>query len=68
MVYTRSNLAHVDVVNRVMTEYEKEHWLARKRIFLYLKCTSNVGFIYEGETQCEVIRYFDSNYARNVDI
>ena len=50
MVCTRPDLAHaVSVVSRFMGEPGKEHWQAVKRIFRYLKGTSDVGLIYEGD-------------------
>lgn len=38
-----------------------------KRIFRYLKGTSDVGLIYGSEAHCSVTGYSDSNYAQNVD-
>ena len=61
MVYTRPDLAHaVSVVSRFMGESGKEHWQAVKRIFCYLRGTSDVGFIYGGDTDetpfCPIFR------------
>jgi len=51
MVCTRPNLAHaVSVASRFMGEPGKEHWQAVKRIFRYLRGTSDVGLIYGGDT------------------
>ena len=38
-----------------------------KRIFRYLRGTSDVGLIYGGDTHCLVTGYSDSNYAGDVD-
>ncbi|XP_047334161.1 secreted RxLR effector protein 161-like [Impatiens glandulifera] len=68
MVCTRPDLAHVvSVVSRFMVQPGKEHWQAVKRIFRYLRRTFDVGLIYRGDTQCLIIGYSDSDYARNVD-
>ncbi|KAL1194446.1 Retrovirus-related Pol polyprotein from transposon TNT 1-94 [Cardamine amara subsp. amara] len=66
MVCTRPDLAHtVSVVSRFMGKPGKEHWLAVKRIFRYLRGTSDVGLIYGDEAPCLVTDY--SNYAGDVD-
>jgi len=68
MVCTRPDLAHaVSVVSRFMGEPSKEHWQAVKRIFRYLRGTSDVGLIYGGDTQCLVTSYSDSDDAGDVD-
>ena len=68
MVCTRPDLAHaVSVVSRFMANPGKEHWLAVKRIFRYLRGTSDVGLIYGGDTECLVTGYSDSDYAGDVD-
>ncbi|KAJ4726034.1 Retrovirus-related Pol polyprotein from transposon TNT 1-94 [Melia azedarach] len=68
MVCTRPDLAQsVSVVSRFMGEPSKEHWQAVKRIFRYLKGTFDVALIYEGDTQCLVTGFSDSDYAGDVD-
>ena len=68
MVCTRPDLAHaVSVVSRFMGQPGREHWQAVKRIFRYLRGTSDVGLIYGGDTQCLVTGYSDSDYAGDVD-
>ena len=68
MVCTRPDLAQaVSVVSRFMVNPGKEHWLAVKRIFRYLRGTSDVGLIYGGDSQCSVVGYSDSDYAGDVD-
>ena len=68
MVCTRPDLAHaVSVVSRFMSQPGKEHWQAVKRIFRYLRGTSDIGLVYGGDTQCLVTGYSDSDYAGDVD-
>ncbi|CAM8924307.1 unnamed protein product [Rhodiola kirilowii] len=68
MVCTRPDIAHaVSVVSRFMGQPEKEHWQAVKRIFRYLRGTSDVGLIYGSDSQCLVTGYTDSDYAGDVD-
>ncbi|CAO2820788.1 unnamed protein product [Amaranthus hypochondriacus] len=68
MVCTRPDLAHaVSVVSRFMSQPGKEHWQAVKRIFRYLKGTSDVGLIYGGDIQCLVTGYSDSDCAGDID-
>ncbi|GAA0162317.1 transmembrane signal receptor [Lithospermum erythrorhizon] len=51
MVCTRLDLAHtVSVVSRFMEEPRKEHWQAVKRIFRYLRGTSDVSLSYGGDS------------------
>lgn len=68
MVCTRPDIAHdVSVVSRFMSQPKKEHWQCMKRIFRYLAGTTDVGLIYDNETQCLVSGYCDSDYAGDVD-
>ncbi|CAM8885712.1 unnamed protein product [Rhodiola kirilowii] len=68
MVCTRPDIAHaVSVVSRFMGQPGKEHWQAVKRIFRYLRGTSNVGLIYGSDSQCLVTGYTYSDYAGDVD-
>ncbi|XP_047320751.1 secreted RxLR effector protein 161-like [Impatiens glandulifera] len=68
MVCTRPDLAHaVSVDNRFMGDPGKEHWQAVKRIFRYLRGTSDIGLSYGGDSQCLVSGYSDSDYAGDVD-
>lgn len=67
MVCTRPDLAQaVSVVSRYMGQPGKEHWQAVKRIFRYLKGTSDVGLIYGSDT-CILAGYSDSGYAADLD-
>ncbi|CAL9237692.1 unnamed protein product [Arabidopsis halleri] len=68
MVCTRPDLAHaVSIVSRFMGQPGKEHWLAVKRIFRYMRGTSDVGLIYGGEAPSLIAGYSDSDYAGDVD-
>ena len=68
MVYTRPNLAHaVNVVSRFMGDHGKEHWQAVKKIFRYVRGTSDVGLIYGGGMACSVACFFDSDYDGDVN-
>ncbi|GJU24517.1 hypothetical protein Tco_1163138 [Tanacetum coccineum] len=67
-VCTRPDIAHaISVVSRYIAHLGKEHWNAMKRIFLYLKGTSDVGLIYSGEREYLVVGYSDSDYAADLD-
>ncbi|GAA0171429.1 reductase [Lithospermum erythrorhizon] len=68
MVCTRPDLAHaVSVVSRFMADPEKEHWQAVKRIFRYLRGTSDISLCYGGNSQCLIFFCSDSDYAGDVD-
>ena len=60
MVCTRLDLAQVvNAVSRYMGKPGKEHRQEIKRIFRYLKGTTDIGLICQG--------YLDSNYVANLD-
>lgn len=68
MVCTRSDLAHaVSIVSKFMAKPGKEQWQVVKRIFRYLRDTSDIGLIYGSDTQCLVTSFSDSDYAGDVD-
>eukprot|EP00253_Pinus_taeda_P003020 PITA_03020 len=49
MVCTRPDIAHaVGVLSRFMSKPGKEHWTAAKRVFRYLRGTSDYGLCYQG--------------------
>ncbi|GKG26388.1 hypothetical protein Tco_0399534, partial [Tanacetum coccineum] len=48
-------------------ECGETHWNAAKRIFRYLKGTSDVGLIYGGDREYIVAGYSDSDYATDLD-
>ena len=68
MVCTRPNLAFaVSVVGRFMVQPGKKHWQAVKRIFRYLRGTSDVGLCYGNDTECLVAGFSYSDYAGDVN-
>ncbi|XP_056860138.1 secreted RxLR effector protein 161-like [Raphanus sativus] len=68
IVCARSDLAHaVSVVSWFIVQPRKEHWMAVKRIFRYLKGTSDVGFVYGDKDPRLFIEYSDSDYVGDVD-
>jgi hypothetical protein len=49
MVYTRPYIAHVvGFLSRYMSKPGKEHWTIVKRVFRYLRGTTNYGLCYQG--------------------
>ncbi|GKC05160.1 transposable element, partial [Tanacetum coccineum] len=68
MVCTRPDIAHaMSVVSRYMAHPGKEHWNAVKRIFRYLKGTSDAGLIYDCEHEYLVAGYSDSDYDADLN-
>ncbi|XP_047326500.1 secreted RxLR effector protein 161-like [Impatiens glandulifera] len=68
MVCTRPDISYsVSVVSNFMSRPSKEHWKAVKRIFRYLRGTSDVGLIYGSNNQCLVIGYSDLDYAADIN-
>ena len=68
MVCTRLDLAKAaSVVSMYMGKIGKEHWKAVKQIWRYLKGTTNIGLIYQGNTSCTLVGYSDSNYTIDLD-
>jgi hypothetical protein len=52
MVYTRPDIAHaVGVLRRYMSKLGKEHWTTVKRVFRYLRGTTNYGLCYQGRAR-----------------
>ena len=49
MVCTRTNIAHtVRVLSRYISKPGKEHWTAIKRVFRYLRGTTDYAIYYQG--------------------
>ena len=49
MVCTRLDIAHeVGVLSMYMSKPGKEHWIEIKRVFRYLRGTTNYGLCYQG--------------------
>ena len=64
MVCTRSYLAQkISGGSRYMGNPGKEHWQATKRIFVYLKGTTNIGLIYHGDTYYALAGFSYYDYA-----
>ncbi|XP_057543970.1 secreted RxLR effector protein 161-like [Amaranthus tricolor] len=62
------DIAHtVSVVSMFMAQPEREPWQGVKRIFLYLRGTTDIGLVYGNCKECLVTRYSDSDYAADVD-
>ncbi|XP_040867356.1 secreted RxLR effector protein 161-like [Glycine max] len=67
MVCTRPDLAYaVSMVNRFLNQPQKEHWKAVKKIFRYLKGTSDVGLIYGSHPDCCLTSYSDADFAADL--
>lgn len=70
MVCTRPDLAYVlSIVSRYMHNLGKEHWNVIKWILRYLKGTSNIGLVFDGDkfTSGDVVGFTDSDYGGNLD-
>jgi len=58
------DLAQVgSVVSKYMGNSRKEHWHVVKRIFRYLKGTTNIRLVYHGDMSYAFPGYSDSNYV-----
>ena len=72
MVCTRPNIAHaVGVLHRFMSKPGKEHWTTVKRVFRYLRGTSDYGLCYQGRPRLEKVLdirgFVDVDWARDMD-
>ena len=72
MVCTRPDIAHeVGVLSRFMSNPGKEHWIAVKQVFRYLRGTSDYGLCYQGrpglERVLEIHGFVDANWAGDLD-
>ena len=72
MVCTRPDIAHeVGVLSRFMSNPGKEHWTAVKRVFRYLRGTSDYGLCYQGrlglERALDIHGFVDANWAGDLD-
>ena len=66
MVCNRPDIAHaVGVLSRFMSNPGKEHWTAVKRVFRYLRGTSDYGLCYQGrpglERMLDILGFVDAN-------
>ena len=72
MVCTRPDIAHaVGVLSRFMSKTRKEHWIAVKQVFRYLRGTSDYGLCYQGrlglDRVLDICGFVDVDWARDLD-
>eukprot|EP00253_Pinus_taeda_P018991 PITA_18991 len=72
MVYTRPDIAHaVGVLSRFMSKPQKEHWTTVKRVFRYLRGTSDYGLCYQGRSRLDkmldIHGFADADWAGVLD-
>eukprot|EP00253_Pinus_taeda_P007234 PITA_07234 len=72
MVCTRPDIAHVvGVLSKLMSKPGKEHWTTLKRVFKYLRGTSDYGLCYQGrpglDRVLDIHGFFDSDWAGDLD-
>jgi hypothetical protein len=72
MVYTRLDIAHaVGVLSRYMSKPGKEHWTTVKRVFRYLRDTTNYGLCYQGrpgfDRVLDIHGFVDADWAGDLD-
>ena len=72
MVCTRPDIAHaVGVLSRFMSKPGKEHWTAVKRVFRYLRGTSDYGLCYQGrpglDSVLDICGFVDANWVGDLD-
>jgi hypothetical protein len=72
MVCTRPDIAHaVGVLSRYMSKPGKEHWTAVKRVFRYLRGTTNYGLCYQGrpglDRVVDIHGFVDADWAGDLD-
>eukprot|EP00253_Pinus_taeda_P008943 PITA_08943 len=72
MVCTRPDIAHaVGVLSRFMSKPGKAHWTAVKRVFQYLRGTSDYGLCYQGrpglDRVLDIRGFVDADWAGDLD-
>eukprot|EP00253_Pinus_taeda_P005657 PITA_05657 len=72
MVCTRPNITHaMGVLSKFMSKPGKEHWTAVKRVFRYLRGTSDYGLCYQGSSgldiKLDIHAFLDVDWARDLD-
>eukprot|EP00253_Pinus_taeda_P015319 PITA_15319 len=72
MVCTIPDIAHaVGILSRFMSEPGKEHWTTVKRVFRYLRCTSDYGLCYQGrpglDRFLDIRGFVDADWAGDLD-
>ena len=64
LTLTRPDISYVvGVVSRYMSNPKKPHLDVVRRILRYVKGTINFGILYKKINDCQVIGYYDANYA-----
>ena len=66
---SRPDIAHaVNSVSKYLSDHNATHWRVVKRIFTYLKGTSNYGIEYANSgSKAELIGFSDANYAGDIE-
>ena len=66
---SRPDIAYaVNAVSKYLSDHNATHWRAVKRIFAYLKDTSNYGIEYaNGGSKAEPISFSDADYAGDIE-
>ena len=72
MICTRPDIAHVvGVLSRFMSKPGKEHWTVVKRVFRYLRGTSDYGLCYQGrpglDRVLDIHGFVDADWAGDLD-
>eukprot|EP00253_Pinus_taeda_P024088 PITA_24088 len=72
MVCTRLDIAHaMGVLIRFMPKLGKEHWTTVKRVFRYLRGTSDYGLCYQGRPRSDIVLdirgFVDADWAGDLD-
>ena len=68
MMCTRPDICYdVGLVSRFQSNPGQKHWMAVKRIFRYLKGTSDYMLCYQGKKDLRLICYSDANWGGDVD-
>jgi len=72
MVCTIPNISHaVGVLSKFMSKPGKEHWTTVKRVFRYLRGTSDYGLCYQGrpglDRVLDIHGFVDVDWARDMD-
>ena len=64
---TRPDIMHaVGEVARYCESHEKQHWIAAKRIFKYLKTTKDYSFVFDGNKEDKLIGFADASWASDL--
>ena len=69
IVCTRQDLAQaINMMAKYMGKPRKEHRKIVKKIFRYLKGTTDIGLIHQGDTSFALARHSDFDYAIDLDV